>query len=52
MKHLKIFETAALFEAARATLDLPNVSLVEATMGVNYLPYVEQQEEPQEEPGE
>jgi len=40
MKHLKIFETVAGFQAAQATLDLPNVSLIEATMGVNYLPYV------------
>lgn len=39
MKHIKKFETIAAFETARATLDLPNVSLIEATMGVNYLPY-------------
>ncbi len=41
MKHLKIFGTVAAFEAAQATLDLPNVSLIEATNGINYLPYVE-----------
>ena len=40
MKHIKLFETVAAFETARATLDLPNVSLIEATNGVNYLPYV------------
>lgn len=40
MKHLKKFETVAAFEAAQATLDLPNVSLIEATNGINYLPYV------------
>ena len=40
MKHIKLFETATAFEAARATLDLPNVSLIEATNGINYLPYV------------
>ena len=40
MKHLKIFETAAAFEAAQATLDRPNVSLIETTMGLNYAPYI------------
>ena len=40
MKHIKLFETVTAFETARATLDLPNVSLIEATNGVNYLPYV------------
>jgi len=42
MKHLKLFETNALFEAARATLDLPNVSLIEEDFGIQFLPYVEQ----------
>ena len=41
MKHIKLFETVAAFETARATLDLPNVSLIEATNVLNYLPYVE-----------
>ena len=40
MKHITLFETLAGFQAAQATLDRPNVSLIEATMGVNYLPYV------------
>jgi len=40
MKYIKLFETASAFESARATLDLPNVSLIEATNGLNYLPYV------------
>lgn len=40
MKHIKLFETVAAFDAVRTTLDLPNVSLIEATNGVNYLPYV------------
>jgi hypothetical protein len=40
MKHIKLFETATAFETARATLDLPNVSLIEATNELNYLPYV------------
>jgi len=52
MKYIKSFETLAGFQAAQATLDLPNVSLIEATMGVNYLPYVVQQQEQQENPGE
>ena len=38
--HLKKFETLAGFQSAQSTLDKPNVSLIEATMGVNYLPYV------------
>ena len=38
MKHLTLFETAAAYNAA--TLDLPNVSLVEETMNVSYKPYV------------
>ena len=42
MKHLKIFETNTLFEAARAALNLPNVSLVEENYGIQFLPYVEQ----------
>jgi len=40
MKYIKLFETAAAFESARATLDLPNVSLTENDMDVHYLPYV------------
>jgi len=40
MKHLKVFETVAAFEAAESTLDKPNVSLIEATNGINYLPYI------------
>ena len=40
MKHIKLFETVAAFETARTTLDLPNVSLIEATNRVNYLPYL------------
>jgi len=40
MKYIKLFETAAAFESARATLDLPNVSLSENDMNVHYLPYV------------
>jgi len=39
MKHLKKFETAAAYNAA--TLDLPNVSLIEENMSVNYNPYVD-----------
>lgn len=46
MKYIKDFETVAAFEAAQATLDRPNVSLIEATMGVNYLPYVAPSNEP------
>ena len=38
MKHLKKFETAAAYNAA--TLDLPNVSLVEETMSIGFKPYV------------
>ena len=40
MKYIKLFETTAAFESARATLDLPNVSLTENDMDVHYLPYV------------
>lgn len=40
MKHLKVFETTAAFETVRATLDTPNVSLIEATSKINYLPYM------------
>jgi len=38
MKYITLFETAAAYNAA--TLDLPNVSLIEETMGVSYNPYV------------
>ncbi len=37
---LKKFETVAAFEAVRQILDLPNISLIKATNGINYLPYV------------
>ena len=40
MKYIRSFETLAGFQAAEAILDRPNVSLIEATMGLNYLPYV------------
>lgn len=40
MKYLKVFETTAAFEAVESTLDKPNVSLIEATNGINYLPYI------------
>ena len=44
MKYIKLFETAAAFETARATLNLPNVSLVQELMnttgGLTYTPYV------------
>jgi hypothetical protein len=36
--HLKKFETLAGFQSAQATLDKPNVSLIEATNGLGYLP--------------
>jgi len=39
MKYITLFETAAAYNAA--TLDLPNVSLVEETMSVSYNPYVD-----------
>ena len=38
MKYITLFETAAAYDAA--TLDLPNVSLIEETMSVGYKPYV------------
>lgn len=38
MKYITLFDTVADFEAAQATLDKPNVSLIEATQGINYLP--------------
>ena len=39
MKYITLFETAAAYDAA--TLDLPNVSLIEETMSVGYKPWVE-----------
>jgi len=39
MKHIKLFETSAAYNAA--ILDLPNVSLIEENMSVHYNPYVE-----------
>ena len=39
MKYITLFETAAAYDAA--TLDLPNVSLIEETMSVSYHPWVE-----------
>ena len=39
MKHIKLFETVAAFETARATLDLPNVSLTVDNNMVHYNPY-------------
>jgi len=41
MKYIRDFETVAAFQAAQATLDLPNVSLIEENMGVYYKSYVE-----------
>jgi len=38
MKYLTLFETSAAYNAA--TLDLPNVSLIEENMDVHYNPYV------------
>ena len=38
MKYITLFETTAAYDAA--TLDLPNVSLIEETMSVGYKPYV------------
>ena len=38
MKYITLFDTVADFEAAQATLDKPNVSLIEATQGINFLP--------------
>ena len=38
MKYITLFETTAAYNAA--TLDLPNVSLVEETMSVGYKPYI------------
>jgi len=38
MKYITLFETAAAYNAA--TLDLPNVSLIEETMSVGFKPYV------------
>ena len=38
MKHLKLFETTNEYNAA--TLDLPNVSLIEENMSIYYNPYV------------
>jgi len=38
MKYITLFETAAAYDAA--TLDLPNVSLIEENMSVDYKPYV------------
>lgn len=40
MKYITLFDTTAEFEAAQSTLDKPNVSLVEATQNISYLPYV------------
>lgn len=40
MKYITLFNTTADFEAAQSTLDKPNVSLVEATQNISYLPYV------------
>ena len=40
MKYITLFDTVADFEAAQAALDKPNVSLVEATQNISYLPYV------------
>lgn len=39
MKYITLFDTVADFEAAQATLDKPNVSLIEATQGINFLPF-------------
>jgi len=39
MKYITLFETAEAYNAA--TLDLPNVSLIEETMSVGYKPWVE-----------
>jgi hypothetical protein len=40
MKYTTLFETTAEFNAAQPTLDTPNVSLVEETMEVSFMPYV------------
>ena len=40
MKYITLFDTVADFEAAQATLDLPNVSLIEENMSMSYNPYV------------
>lgn len=40
MKYVTLFNTTAEFEAAQSTLDKPNVSLVEDTQNISYLPYV------------
>jgi hypothetical protein len=40
MKYITLFDTTAEFEAAQSTLDKPNVSLVEDTQNISYLPYV------------
>ena len=39
MKYITLFETTEAYNAA--TLDLPNVSLVEETMSISYNPWVE-----------
>jgi hypothetical protein len=39
MRYITLFDTTAEFEAAQSTLDKPNVSLVEATQNISYLPY-------------
>ena len=44
MKHIKKFKTNTIFNAARPTLNQPNVSLIETPWVLNYLPYVEQVE--------
>ena len=39
MKYITLFETTEAYNAA--TLDLPNVSLIEENMSVSYNPWVE-----------
>ena len=40
MKYLSKFETRADYDAAKSNLDLPHVSLISATMGIMFDPYV------------
>lgn len=40
MKYLSVFETEADYTAAKSSLSLPHVSLIAATMGVMFDPYV------------
>ena len=48
VKHLTKFETQAAYNAAKSSLELPNVSFIVETNGVTYEPYTEPTPEPPE----